>query len=308
MNNRNNMNNSNNMNNRSVNNRNMNNSNMNNSNMNNSNNMNNAFQYSQLKPQFNSSNFDNSNNMDDIHNCYNNKNRNVDDNNVVYYPNYFIQFDDNCHDGINYPPVITYSSFNNRNDNNDEYFARRLQHEFRSECEMNPNLPNANDNNDAQIMQSTESSNNNTGNFNNDNNSEQKQDEQPLVASLLKHALRHQNLQPVAAPQGLTVDLFEHQTTGVSWLIQMENDKDRQGGLLCDEMGVGKTAQMIALMLYQREKWKKENPHLFSSNESHGSDVEEADNNGDLPSFVVNDDLIEYEDVTNTKQKKKKKY
>lgn len=39
------------------------------------------------------------------------------------------------------------------------------------------------------------------------------------------------------------------QVEGVQWLVQRETGKKPHGGLLCDEMGIGKTIQMIELMV-----------------------------------------------------------
>jgi len=39
-----------------------------------------------------------------------------------------------------------------------------------------------------------------------------------------------------------------HQETGVTWMMNRENDKSVRGGILCDEMGLGKTIQMIGLV------------------------------------------------------------
>ena len=50
----------------------------------------------------------------------------------------------------------------------------------------------------------------------------------------------------------MAIDLLTHQKKGLSWLKIMENTSGRDGGLLCDQMGVGKTIQMIALMLVIR--------------------------------------------------------
>ena len=54
----------------------------------------------------------------------------------------------------------------------------------------------------------------------------------------------------------LTITLKAYQKRGLSWLIDMEDNGHRKGkkirgGLLCDEMGLGKRIQIIALMLSQ---------------------------------------------------------
>jgi SNF2 family DNA or RNA helicase len=38
------------------------------------------------------------------------------------------------------------------------------------------------------------------------------------------------------------------QPAGVKWLLERENDVTHPGGFLCDEMGIGKTAQLVATM------------------------------------------------------------
>jgi len=38
------------------------------------------------------------------------------------------------------------------------------------------------------------------------------------------------------------------QPAGVKWLLERENDDGVRGGFLCDEMGIGKTAQLVATM------------------------------------------------------------
>ncbi|RCH83612.1 hypothetical protein CU098_001941, partial [Rhizopus stolonifer] len=48
--------------------------------------------------------------------------------------------------------------------------------------------------------------------------------------------------------EGMTVRLMEHQIQGVGWMMDRENNKSSQGGILAD-MGLGKTIQTIALIL-----------------------------------------------------------
>ncbi|SCZ87737.1 BZ3500_MvSof-1268-A1-R1_Chr2-3g05205 [Microbotryum saponariae] len=58
-----------------------------------------------------------------------------------------------------------------------------------------------------------------------------------------------ENLDPnLVAPPGLTISLHPYQLQGCHWLASREAGKKR-GGMLCDGMGLGKTVQMIALML-----------------------------------------------------------
>ncbi|KAI9339258.1 SNF2 family N-terminal domain-containing protein [Pilaira anomala] len=48
--------------------------------------------------------------------------------------------------------------------------------------------------------------------------------------------------------EGLRCHLMDHQIKGVSWMIDRENNKSSNGGILADNMGLGKTIQTIALM------------------------------------------------------------
>ena len=48
----------------------------------------------------------------------------------------------------------------------------------------------------------------------------------------------------------LNGQLYQHQKKGVSWLLSMENlDRGPKGGFLCDEMGLGKSIQIISTIL-----------------------------------------------------------
>ncbi|KAI8367781.1 SNF2 family N-terminal domain-containing protein [Blakeslea trispora] len=49
--------------------------------------------------------------------------------------------------------------------------------------------------------------------------------------------------------EGLRVRLMPHQIQGVSWMMDRENNKSSNGGILADKMGLGKTIQTIALVL-----------------------------------------------------------
>ena len=56
---------------------------------------------------------------------------------------------------------------------------------------------------------------------------------------------------PVAVPQpeGLSLQLLPFQLEGLDWLLKQEQQARFGGGILADEMGMGKTIQTIALML-----------------------------------------------------------
>lgn len=59
-------------------------------------------------------------------------------------------------------------------------------------------------------------------------------------------------LKPVHVPQSLTAQLRSYQLTGLNWLNIL--DEMRFGGCLADDMGLGKSIQIIAFMLLLREK------------------------------------------------------
>ena len=56
---------------------------------------------------------------------------------------------------------------------------------------------------------------------------------------------------PVAVPQpeGLSLQLLPFQLEGLDWLLKQEQQARFGGGILADEMGMGKTIQTIALLL-----------------------------------------------------------
>lgn len=54
-------------------------------------------------------------------------------------------------------------------------------------------------------------------------------------------------------PAGLNIQLLPFQLEGLHWLVAQENSHF-QGGILADEMGMGKTVQTIALLLSDKEK------------------------------------------------------
>ncbi|RLV93142.1 DNA repair protein RAD16 [Spathaspora sp. JA1] len=54
-------------------------------------------------------------------------------------------------------------------------------------------------------------------------------------------------------PKGMTIRLLPFQLEGLNWLIKQE-DGEFQGGILADEMGMGKTIQTIALFMQDRTK------------------------------------------------------
>jgi len=141
--------------------------------------------------------------------------------------------------------------------------------------------------------------------------------EKQMVNNLVNHSLRHNDIIPMDTPKGLSVELMKHQKHGLSWLIQMEESKRTRGGLLADQMGVGKTVQMIALMLQQRSDYytkfyNNENSSNSSSinNSNANSDDEEYrpnndnNNSNDSPSFI---DRIDYDNNRRSKRRKRHK-
>ena len=78
-----------------------------------------------------------------------------------------------------------------------------------------------------------------------------------------------ENSNCISQPENLLLTLLPFQFEGVGWLLNQERSTSK-GGILADEMGMGKTIQMISLMLESRRKtlivapavamyqWKKE--------------------------------------------------
>lgn len=55
-------------------------------------------------------------------------------------------------------------------------------------------------------------------------------------------------------PPDLCVNLLNFQLEGLSWMIKQEEEGQYKGGILADEMGMGKTIQMLSLMMHDRTK------------------------------------------------------
>ncbi len=66
--------------------------------------------------------------------------------------------------------------------------------------------------------------------------------------------------QPVAAPQGLQVQLRPYQLEGLAWLQYLR--AQGLGGILADDMGLGKTAQALAHVLAEKEAGRLKRPAL----------------------------------------------
>jgi len=77
----------------------------------------------------------------------------------------------------------------------------------------------------------------------------------------LAHRLRRIGTpQPVAAPQGLQVQLRPYQLEGLAWLQYLR--EQGLGGILADDMGLGKTAQALAHVLTEKEAGRLTRPAL----------------------------------------------
>ncbi|KAJ3050148.1 hypothetical protein HK097_008860 [Rhizophlyctis rosea] len=72
------------------------------------------------------------------------------------------------------------------------------------------------------------------------------------LKALLQHVQYDEDVTPphqrLATPEGMTVNLLEHQKLGLEWMLKMERG-DHKGGILADDMGMGKTVQSIATMV-----------------------------------------------------------
>jgi len=76
------------------------------------------------------------------------------------------------------------------------------------------------------------------------------------------------------APPGLAATLLPFQREGVSWMYNQEvNEKEIKGGILADEMGMGKTLQTLTTMLDNRPKLQHTKP--FSKHSPSAPDLQE---------------------------------
>eukprot|EP01083_Nonionella_stella_P058050 152141_1 len=118
------------------------------------------------------------------------------------------------------------------------------------------------------------------------------------VAQMLNMGLRQTNVEPINNINGMSIELFDHQKKGVAWMLQMENDRKCRGGFLCDQMGVGKTIQIIALMLKGRKKMhaeaeKKYKEDGYISESDYEDSVDSQDDT--CGGFIVGDDEIDFQ-------------
>lgn len=80
------------------------------------------------------------------------------------------------------------------------------------------------------------------------------------LAQLAQRLRRIGTPQPVAAPQGLQVQLRPYQLEGLAWLQYLR--AQGLGGILADDMGLGKTAQALAHVLTEKEAGRLTRPAL----------------------------------------------
>ncbi|ODS65374.1 MAG: helicase [Acidovorax sp. SCN 65-108] len=80
------------------------------------------------------------------------------------------------------------------------------------------------------------------------------------LAQLAKRLRTVGTPQPVAAPQGLQVQLRPYQLEGLAWLQYLR--AQGLGGILADDMGLGKTAQALAHVLAEKEAGRLTRPAL----------------------------------------------
>ena len=80
------------------------------------------------------------------------------------------------------------------------------------------------------------------------------------LAHLTQRLRRIGTPQPVAAPQGLQVQLRPYQLEGLAWLQYLR--EQGLGGILADDMGLGKTAQALAHVLTEKEAGRLKRPAL----------------------------------------------
>ncbi|KAJ2147290.1 hypothetical protein IW136_000166 [Coemansia sp. RSA 678] len=79
-----------------------------------------------------------------------------------------------------------------------------------------------------------------------------KEDIEKMIDGLTRIKISDDEL--IDTPSEMTVPLMDHQREGVAWMVRGERNKTRRGGLLGDDMGMGKTLQSLALMVANKPK------------------------------------------------------
>lgn len=69
--------------------------------------------------------------------------------------------------------------------------------------------------------------------------------------------LQKRKLKRVKCANTVTATLLPYQEEGLGWMLSQENDTEFKGGILADEMGMGKTIQTIALICNQKRDQEK---------------------------------------------------
>jgi SNF2 family DNA or RNA helicase len=57
----------------------------------------------------------------------------------------------------------------------------------------------------------------------------------------------------------MKVKLMPHQVIGVAWMLDVERNAKRKGGILADSMGLGKTIQMVSGATFDDARTKNAN-------------------------------------------------
>ena len=98
-------------------------------------------------------------------------------------------------------------------------------------------------------------------------------------------------IEPMEAPRALTRPLLGFQREGLRWMVENEST-DARGGILADEMGMGKTIQCIALLLARKEAWMRERSEI-------GEMVTESDRPPPTLVVVPTSALVQWEQEIN---------